>query len=197
MCPGAFQTHPGHFSHIMQTHSWLRSEPQGTNSDQHYLLPGVLVLAAAALNLLGPGGGRRRASGCPLLPLGKASSFLLPWKSRDKLPPALMPCGQRQSDSTGWEQWQYCTARWCVGYCWWLWQRGFSSLLCIPILPFVAVFSFATSAALQCCRSLQQLCNLQQRLHYFFNGKLIPHQIYTDLDSAMVFSTYSRNISTK
>lgn len=42
------------------------------------------MLAAAALNLLGPGGGHRRPSGCPLLLLlAKASSFLLPWKSSE------------------------------------------------------------------------------------------------------------------
>lgn len=49
-----------------------------------YLLPRAWVLAAAALNLLGPGGGCRRPSSCPLLLLlAKASLFLLPWKTSE------------------------------------------------------------------------------------------------------------------
>lgn len=122
--PGAFLTYPRVFfsccmKTVVATPSWHRprAEPQEQHKEslktkeahshqRFYLLPGELVLAAAALNLLGPGGGRRRPSGCPLLLLLEKASFLLPWKSSESSATATHPAisehkeGVSTSDST-------------------------------------------------------------------------------------------------
>lgn len=144
-----------------------------------YLLPGALVLAAAALNLLGPGGGRRRASGCPLLLLGKASSLLLTWKSRDKS--AVVTCTDAmQAKTERQHRLGEVTVLHCLLMHWVLLvavAEGFQLSALHSHIAITTFFSFAAFAV------------LQQRLCYFLNGKLIPYQIYSNLVSAKGFST--------